>query len=389
MSQTVKCAVVGCGLMSAHHLEGFQEIKARDPELFDIVAVCDIDGEKARDLAGRTGEFQSEPAVYADLEEMLKNEELDAADIITTHSDHHVSTIACLEAGVHVMVEKPLAITIRAGRMMLDAAERSGKVMASAEPARRGLTARTAEWVLNQEKLIGEPRMFFRDRVRYSLGVVVGTPWRHQRIYGGGGWILDGEVHYMDVVRYFFGDVERVYAETRNFEPTRYLDQENLEQPVPSDVEDTALCVLTFKNGVIGRFVWTHAAIGSPTDQQTYYGSEGSLDPNGIQLKDGSARSMDELSEAFLSSLAPADRERLFPHGIENAVALGIHDFLDAVRAGREPEVTGWDGFAAQAICHAIYESAYANQAVDVDDVISGKIGAYQADINEHWGLRP
>jgi len=96
---------------------------------------------------------------------------------------------------------------------------------------------------------------------------------------------------------------------------------------------------------------------------------------------------MDELREEFLSTLSRDDKEKLFPHGITNAVALGIYDFLDAVRNNREPEVTGWDGFAAQAICDAIYESAYCRQAVNVDDVMSGKIGAYQADIDEHWRL--
>jgi len=387
MAQKIKFGVIGCGMMAANHLNGYREIKSKDPELFDIVAMCDLDAERANGLAEKASEFQSKPKVYTDLDDMLRNEELDAVDIITTHSNHHVSTIACLEAGINVVVEKPFALTIKTGQMMLDAAEKSGKILASAEPARRDVTTRTINWALNEANLVGKPRMLFAETIRYSLGVVVGTPWRHQRIYGGGGWIIDGEVHYMDVLRYFFGDVEKVYAETRNFETTRYLDTQNLQQPVPSDVEDTAICVLTFKNGVIGQFVWTHAAIGKDINHRIYYGSEGSIDASGIRLKDGSSKEMKELSEEFLNSLDSDDKEKLFPHGITNSVALGIYDFLDAVRNKREPEVTGWDGFAAQAICDAIYESAYCGQAVNVDDVISGKIDAYQADINEHWKI--
>lgn len=387
MSHTIRLAIVGCGLMAANHLRGYQEIKGKDSELFDIVSVCDMYGEKAKSFASKVGEFQSMPQTYTHLPTMLKDEDIDAVDIITTHSDHHVSTIACLESGVNVMVEKPFAVTIRAGGMMLDAAKKSGKILASAEPARRGVVTRTIEWVMNKAGLIGDLRMFFSERELYTLRVVVGTPWRHQRIYGGGGWVIDGEVHYMDVLRSFFGDVERVYAETRNFEPTRYLNAKNLQDPVPSDVEDTALCVLTFKNGVIGQFAWTEAAIGKQHNRRIYYGSEGSVDESGIHLKSGSTRSMDELREEFLSSLSPDEKEKLFPLGITNSVALGIHDFLDAVKSDREPEVTGWDGFAAQAICEAIYESAHCGQAVNVDDVISGKVEAYQADINEHWGI--
>lgn len=285
------------------------------------------------------------------------------------------------------MVEKPFAFTIKTGRMMLDAAEKSGKILASAEPVRRSVVNRTMEWAMNKARLIGDLRMFFAEEARYSLGVVVGTPWRHQRIYSGGGWVLDGEVHYMDLLRSFFGDVEKVYAETRNFESTRYLDRKNLQHSVPSDVEDTAICVLTFKSGLIGQFAWTHAAVGKDIRRRVYHGSEGSIDQKGIQFKSGATRDMDELREEYLKTLTPDDKKRLFPHGITNAVALGVYDFLDAVKNNRAPEVTGWDGFAAQAICEAIYESAHCGQAVSVDDVISGKIGAYQADINEHWGM--
>lgn len=387
MSETIKVALVGCGLMAVNHLKGYQEIKEKAPELFDIVAMCDLDEQRAENLASKAGEFQSLPTTYTDLENMLNSEDIDAVDIITIHSNHHVSTIACLEAGINVMVEKPFAITIKAGQMMLDAAEKSGKILASAEPARRGLQTRATEWAMNKAGLIGDIRMFFTERISYTLRVVVGTPWRHQRIYGGGGWIIDGEVHYMDVLRSFFGDVEKVYAETRNFEYTRYLDAENLKNPVPSDVEDTALCVLTFKNGVIGEFLWTEAAVGESIRKQIYYGSEGSIDSSRIQFKDGSTRSMEDVSKEFLNNLTADEKEKLFPHGIQNAVTLGIYDFLDAIRNNREPEVTGWDGFVAQAICDAIYESDYCGESVKVDDVISGKVEAYQADINENWGL--
>lgn len=387
MSKTIRFAVIGCGLMAVHHLRGYQEIKEKDPELFEIVATCDIDNKKAEDLANKVGAFQAKPSVYSDLKKMLENEKIDAVDIITTHSDHHVSTIACLDSGINVMIEKPFALTVKAGHKMLDAAKKNGKILASAEPARRGVGTRTMEWAMNKAQLIGDLRIFFTERILYTLRVVVGTPWRHQKIYGGGGWIIDGEVHYVDVLRYFFGDLERVYAETRNFEPIRYLDVQNLQNPVPSDVEDTAICVLTFKNGLIGQFVWTEAAIGKEVRRETYYGSKGFIDGSGISYKNGTTQGMDELQKEYLNTLKPYEKERLFPHSITNAVTLGIYDFLDAVKRGKEPEVTGWDGFAAQAVCDAIYESAHCGQAVNVEDVISGKIDAYQREINKHWGI--
>jgi len=387
MSEKIRVGLIGCGMMAEHHLNYFREIREKDPDICEIVAMCDIDGARAKNLANKAGSFQAVPPAYDDLEKMLKNESIDAVDIVTIHHNHHVSTIACLEAGIHVVVEKPFAITVRAGKKMLDAAKSSGKILASAEPARKGVSTRAMEWAMNKAHLIGDLRMFFTNRVLYTLRVVVGTPWRHVRVLGGGGWVLDGEVHYMDVLRSFFGDVEKVYAETRNFEPTRYLDAANLKDPVPSDVEDTAISVLTFKNGLIGQFTWTEAAVGKEMNHQIYHGSKGSIDGNGIQFKDGSTRSMGDLCNDFLASISPSEKEKLFPKGITNAGTMGVYDFLDAIKNNRKPEVTGWDGFAAQAICEAIYESALSGQAVKVDDVISGKIEAYQKDINEHWGL--
>jgi len=78
--------------------------------------MCDVDGERAKNLANKVGDFQSIPPTYTDLEKMLKNEDIDAVDIVTTHFNHHVSTVACLEAGIHVVVEKPFALNNHQGR---------------------------------------------------------------------------------------------------------------------------------------------------------------------------------------------------------------------------------------------------------------------------------
>ena len=123
MSQKIRVALIGCGMMAGNHLNYFREIREKDPELTEIVAMCDVDSERAKNLANKAGDFQSTPSTYTDLEKMLKNEDIDAVDIVTTHSSHHVSTIACLESGIHVVVEKPFALTIKAGQIMLDAAK--------------------------------------------------------------------------------------------------------------------------------------------------------------------------------------------------------------------------------------------------------------------------
>jgi hypothetical protein len=128
-----------------------------------------------------------------------------------------------------------------------------------------------------------------------------------------------------------------------------------------------------------------------------YYGSEGSIrdtdvfhGPRGnseIMLKDGTVRPMAELQEEFLNSLDDEMKNCLFPHGFTDGVPIECYDFLDAIQNDRQPEVTGEIGMKAKAICESIFESGVCGKAVKYDDVLDGKIDAYQRPINEYWGI--
>jgi len=383
----IRFAVIGCGLYAQDHLRGYRTLHQHKVKGIQIAAVCDLDHERAEKYAKAVGEFQNTPAVYDDIEEMLKNETLDAADVVTSHPGHHTVAISCLEAGLHVTVEKPFAITLKAGRKMLQIAKENKRILASAEPVRRSIPNRAMHWAINQKGMIGKLRMVFAQETRYSLQVVVGTPWRHKKLQGGGGWILDGEVHYMDLLRYLFGDVKRVYAETRNYERLKYVDAKNRVGPVDSEVEDTCMAIFTFKNGVPATFTWTHGAPGQEFSHRSYYGSEGSINNQELVLKNGKRIPFRNIQKEFMNSLSDEERERLFPHGITDINALAIYDLYNAIVNGTKPEVTGMDGYKAQAICEAIYESAYIGQAVFVEDIESGRIDNFQLEIDNYYNL--
>jgi predicted dehydrogenase len=371
-----------------HHVRGYREIYEKVPGLFEVGAVCDLIEDRAVRIAEQIEEFQGfRPEVYTDHERMLEIEELDAASVATSHFAHHEPTITALERGLHVVVEKPFAVTVKAGLKMIHAAERNNRKLACAEPMRRSLRSRAINWAINERELIGEPRFFFYQRARFNLGVVVGTPWRHNKLMSGGGWVLDGEVHYVDFLRMVFGDVEEVYGKIRNFEPTRYLDLRNLKEPVPSDVEDTAFAILTFRSGTVGSFIWTHAAPGREVNLVRYYGSKGCLDDQGVLTKSGESITMDQLEGEFMKALSGERKERLFPYGMFNPYSISFYDFLDSIRSDGEPEVSGREALAAQAVCEAIYESDACGRAVRVEEVISGEVDEFQRAINEHWGV--
>jgi predicted dehydrogenase len=391
----VRLAIVGCGGMAHGHLNGYINIKDKEADKFDFVAMCDPVAERAQKFADEAAKAQgTAPKVYTDLEEMLKNEELDGADICSRHSDHHVNGIACLDAGVNIMIEKPFGVTIKASKLLIEAGKRNGKITATAENIRRGPSQRTAHWLFNDNKLIGEPRFFFSQMATWRAPEPGNWHWRLDHMLGGGGMVMDSGAHFCDTIRYLFGDVDTVYAEVKQIEDRKTKKDDKLIQDAQ---EDTWAATITFKNGVIGVWTVTWSAPGHSFTNVIYYGSEGSINDRDVfhgpwgdaevKFKDGTTRSLSELQEEFMATLSEEEKNRLFPHGFTNGVTIECYDFLDAIQNDREPEVTGEVGMKAKAICESIYESATCGKAVKYDDVLDGKIEEYQRPINERWGI--
>jgi len=399
--EKVRLAIIGCGGMAGAHLNGYIHLKNQRLDQFDFVAMCDVVEERAQQFAQKAAESQdgAMPKVYTDMDAMLENEELQAADICMPHFLHHTTAIACMEAGLNVIVEKPLAVTVRAGKKMIEAAEKYNRILATAEQVRRWVGPRTVEWAINTEKLIGEPRMFFCQIVGGSnddpenLIRDQRITWRQNKLTGGGNGIIDGGVHYADLLIYFFGEVDEVYAKVDNLKKFQFRDEN--DNPVSATVEDTSIATLTFKNGVTGTWVVTSAAPGRRISYNSYHGSRGSIHGGGgtypqspqLQLWNETITESDELQKRYVDSLSESEKEQLFPHGITEGVTLEVYDFIRAIVQGTRPELDGLDGLKAQTICEAIYESSSCGQAVKFADVFDEKITGYQNEINEKWSI--
>jgi UDP-N-acetyl-2-amino-2-deoxyglucuronate dehydrogenase len=202
--RTVRLAIIGCGGIARAHMRGYEQIKQAEPDKLEIVAVCDPVEERAQEFADWAERFQGKrPRVYTDHEVLLKEEagNLDAADIITPHHLHHVIGVACLEAGLNVMIEKPVGVTVKATKAVVDAAKRTGKFAATAENIRRGVPQRTTWWLFNESKLIGEPTLFYAIQVGYMPPPQPGREpawhWRVDKFLSGGGLVLDSGAHFL------------------------------------------------------------------------------------------------------------------------------------------------------------------------------------------------
>ncbi len=393
----IQVAIIGCGGMANGHLNAYLTIHERVPGKVALVAMCDAFKERADAFATRVQEVTGKkPAVFDDTDEMLSTVDLDGADICTSHAHHHINAIKCLDAGVNVMVEKPVGVTVKASHAIIAAAKANNRIAATAENIRRMPSRRTAEWLMNDKQMLGEMRMFSAQHASYRAPAPQSAwHWRLDLALGGGGMVMDSGAHYCDTLRYLFGDPSTIYGRVCQFENLQVTKDGVL---VKNEQEDTWVATINFKSGVIGLWTCTWAAVGHSFNHVVYYGSEGCLLDNGdifhgpfdgaeIILKDGSRYSMESLMTDYMANLSTHEKERLFPYGFTDGVQLECYDFVDAIENKRPPELDATVGLRAKSICEAIYESNACGQAVDYEDVVAGKVEVYQKSINERWAL--
>jgi predicted dehydrogenase len=412
---SIRLALIGCGGISERHVAGYATIKQADPDLFDLVAVCDADAKRAESAADNAATWQSSrPRVFTDVDALLGEARAEAADVCTPHYLHHEVGVKALDAGVHVQVEKPIGVTLRATQRLIEASRRNGKLLATAENIRRTPGPRTAHWLFHERKLLGQPTVLYSLRVRPpapqgapggavpALGtrerpVEVAWAWRRERALSGGGPVMDSGAHFCDTVRYLYGDAESCYGRVMAVSP-RVMLRPSDGATVPVETEDTFVATITFKSGVVASWSVSMGLPGHLFSSVVYYGTEGAIvEPvdafhgpranAAVVLKDGSTRPILDYYQEYLAALGEAGRDWLFPHGIEDGFALETHDFLRAIRDRGRPEIDGEEGMRAKAIALAIYESSLTGQVVRVDDILSGAAREYQRPIDERWGL--
>ena len=413
---SLRIGLIGAGRIVPAHLRGYAALRDAGVDDFRVTAICSRDPARARLLVSAEGDsrgsatswrygdpvesqpiavadFQDdvEPAIFTDVQAMLDAGVVDAVDITTEVGVHHPQTLACLEAGVHALVEKPLAITMRAARLMVDAAHQRGLQLAVCEHARFLRMARLGGWLVARGDL-GMPQMVSWP----SIGTALWSPdnwvgnsnWRHRRLIGAGGCSLDIGPHVFHRLRVLCGEVESVSALARVVEPTRYLrdgDGEVLDT-VECDADDVFMALATFASGAIGQFSFAFAGRGEasiPTGP-ILYGSRGSLHGDRVVLDGPEPTTLDEHFDRH----GAADAERLFPRGLSDPFGLLIGDWIDAIREGRPAETSGDEGVRDLAASFAIVESSLAGRAVSLDEVLSGEVDAYQRDLDEYYGLR-
>ncbi|MBT3601893.1 MAG: Gfo/Idh/MocA family oxidoreductase [Candidatus Latescibacteria bacterium] len=394
----VNLALVGCGGIAGAHLSRYETLIDSGENRFRIVAAVDSDISRAKAFADRinakTGWHVN---TYRSVEQLLNSEpNLDGADICSPHGLHHVLGCDLLKGGVNIICEKPIGVTVKASKKIIAAAKRYKKIAANAEQCRRSVGQRTIHWAFDSG-LLGTPRMWYA--IRSSWEDPADYPnwhWRVDRKLGGCGMVMDSGAHWVDTMRYWFGEIDSVYARVEQMEKRPHRKGDKL---VADSREDFWTSIFNFKSGVIGTWSWTISAPGKGFNQLTLSGSKGTIVDSEIfhpsasrangeaQLLNGITYSMPKIQEMYLETLSKKQKDRLFPYGLTDGMALELWDFIDALSIGRDVEIDAVEGLNSKAVSEAIYESGKSGQVVKVKDVISGKVNAYQKDVDRMWKL--
>lgn len=331
------------------------------------------------------------PKLYDDWRRMLDDDTVDAVLILVPVGLHHRVALDCLAAGKHVLLEKPFAITVRAGQAIVGEAERRGLVAGVAEGVRYSESARAARWVIERD-LIGTLQIWLSGGIGNEWSpdrIVARTPWRHQKLQAGGGGAIDIGVHLFHLIRYLMGPVQEISAYTKTLEPERFERDAagTVMTRVQNDVEDVFLANMRFENGAIGSTFWSWGGHGEPTGlsaDPAIYGSAGCL-KGGEVVQDGGLRG--KALDLFSRGATPDQRRAQFPDGITDPFALEMFDFLTAIAQRRPMESSGEEGVLDLATAFTVLESAAINQPVTVSDVLNGSVAHYQEEINDHYGI--
>jgi predicted dehydrogenase len=357
----MRAAIIGIGAIARMHARALADI----PGVELVAATCRTE-EKGRGFAAEFG-----CQWYADTAKMLRREKPDFVSVATPSGGHLPAALAAFRRGVHVICEKPLEITLARIDRMIAAADRAGVTFGAIFPQRfnpvvQAVHAAAAAGRFGTLAVAASYVPWWRDDAYYGPG-----RWQGTKALDGGGALMNQSIHGVDALQWITAatmpglaagenPVESVVAMTA----VRAHDAERLE------VEDTCVAILRFRNGGLGQLLAATSLF------------PGQLRRFLIGGRDGTAEILEEqlVTWRFRSDLPDdaAIRERCggssgTSGGAADPMAINyschtrnFESFLDAVRAGRTPELDGREGRKAVAIIEACYRSARTGRVAKV-----------------------
>lgn len=331
MEKKMRFAVIGCGRIAPKHAESIVAL-----EEAELVAVCDVVPEKAQAFADKYG---AKP--YTSYEEMLAKEDIDVVTIATESNLHAPIGIAAAKAGKHVMVEKPMAMTLESADELIRTCRESGVKLAVIHQNRFNKSVKLMHEALEEGRFGNLTHGQATVRWNRDDNYYAQAPWRGTKLQDGG-VLMNQSIHNIDLLQWTFGPVEAVFGYTRT--AMRKI-----------EMEDIGAAVIKFKSGALG-IIEAASTIYPKNIEETLnvFGETGSVVIGGIAVNRIENWEFPGGEEEKKQIFASQENDPPDVYGFGHREV--ISDMIEAIRQDRSPAIPGEEGRKALEIILAIYK---------------------------------
>ncbi len=333
--QTIKFGLIGCGNIGPRHAEHISRVGK-------LTFACDIAPEKAQTIAQKY-----DCRAFYSLDEILasSNPLPDVISVCTPNGLHAEHSIKAMEAGCHVLCEKPMAITVADGQTMIETAEKTGKKLFIVKSSRYNPAVQALKKALDENALGKicnfQLNCFWNRPPAYYANCWKGTT------HLDGGTLFTQFSHYIDVLCWFLGDCLTVSGTRRNFLHTGVI-----------DFEDSGSVVLEMKNGSIGGINWSVNAFNKNMEVSlTIIGEKGMVKLGGEYMNTIEYQSIENYTLELVGKDNPSNDYGFYRGSMSNHDKV-YDNLVLALNDAAHPFVNGNDGLKTVELIHQIYQNA-------------------------------
>ncbi len=347
MKKTVSIGIIGCGAVARFHAESILAA-----ENATLAGFADVRKESADAFAREYG-----ARAFFSVEEMLASADVDAVSICTPSGFHVTTALAALAAGKHILVEKPLAVTVEDCDRIIALAKEKGLTAGVISQFRFAASVQHLRTMLREGRLgcliTGELLMkYYRSQEYYDS-----SSWRGTWALDGGSMMNQG-IHGVDALLYLLGPAESVCG---------YMDTKTHKM----EAEDTSVAAVKFKSGPLVLIQSTTSAFKGSPRHISITGTKGSVVITEDTIEKCDVEGLD-INELFVTEENGAEVKKNLGHASPMSISCDGHkfqlrDFADAILTGREPAVPLMESRRAVALIQGVYESARSGKSISLD----------------------
>lgn len=335
----MKYCLIGCGRISKNHL-----VAAANNGL-EIVAVCDLVPEHIGEVLSKSG-LDNNMSIkrYTDYKKMLDEQRPALVSIATESGKHAEIALYCIQKGIHVIIEKPMAMSLEDADRMIRLAEEKNVKISVCHQNRFNIAVQELRRAIEQKRFGRLSHIAVNVRWNRNKEYYVQAPWRGTWSQDGGA-LMNQCIHGIDLFRWMMGDeIEEIYGVIKQ-QFHDYL-----------EAEDIGMAIVKFKNGAVGTIEGTTNIYPRNLEETLYiFGDKGT-----VKLGGDSANTIDIWN--FADADADDTEKQGFKEKTSNVYGNGhsslFADMIDAIKKNRKPYVDGYAGRSALELVLAIYKSA-------------------------------